>query len=54
MMVGEKGLYWYNIRVRGTPGHGSMPRRSGNALVKTAEVVRRIADYRPDTKIQEF
>jgi len=53
-MVGEKGLYWYNIRVRGTPGHGSMPRRSGNALVKTAEVVRRIADYRPDTKIQEF
>jgi acetylornithine deacetylase/succinyl-diaminopimelate desuccinylase-like protein len=51
MMVGEKGTYWCRIQVRGTPGHGSMPFRTDNALVKAAEVVRRIAEYRPETKI---
>jgi acetylornithine deacetylase/succinyl-diaminopimelate desuccinylase-like protein len=51
VMVGEKGSYWCRIRVRGTPGHGSMPFRTDNALVKAAEVVRRIAEYRPETNI---
>ena len=31
-------------RVHGTPGHGSQPFRTDNALVTAAEVVRRIAD----------
>jgi acetylornithine deacetylase/succinyl-diaminopimelate desuccinylase-like protein len=51
IMVGEKGSYWCAIRVRGTPGHGSMPYRTDNALVKAAEVVRRIAEYQGETKI---
>lgn len=49
--VGEKGLAWRRIRVRGTPGHGSMPFGSDNALVKAAEVVRRLAAYRPSPQI---
>ena len=36
VMVGEKGAFWCNIRVTGTPGHGSMPFRTDNALVKAA------------------
>src|SRR6266540_3130183 len=51
IMVGEKGSYWCSIRVRGTPGHGSMPYRTDNALIKAAEVVRRIAAYQSETKI---
>lgn len=51
IMVGEKGSYWCAIRVRGTPGHGSMPYRTDNALIKAAEVVRRIAEYQGETKI---
>jgi acetylornithine deacetylase/succinyl-diaminopimelate desuccinylase-like protein len=51
VMVGEKGTYWCRIRVKGTPGHGSMPFRTDNALVKAAEVVRRIAEYDPETRI---
>ena len=51
VMVGEKGTYWCRIRVKGTPGHGSMPLRTDNALVKAAEVVRRIAEYQPQTNI---
>jgi len=45
--VGEKGLAWRRLRVSGTPGHGSMPFGADNALVKAAEVVRRLSEYRP-------
>jgi len=51
--VGEKGTYWCRITVRGTPGHGSMPARTDNALVKAAEVVRRLAEYRPPTTLHD-
>ncbi len=53
IMVGEKGSYWCSIRVRGTPGHGSMPFRTDNALIKAAEVVRRIGEYQGETTIIE-
>jgi len=53
VMVGEKGTYWCKLRVRGTPGHGSMPLRTDNALVKAAEVVRRIAEFQPETEVHE-
>ena len=45
--VGEKGLAWRRLRVHGTPGHGSMPFGADNALVKAAEIVRRLAEHRP-------
>lgn len=43
VMVGEKGFGWVTLVVSGTPGHGSMPLRTDNALVKAAEVVQRLA-----------
>lgn len=51
LAVGEKGFNWRRLIVRGTPGHGSMPYGGDNALVTAAEVVRRIAAYRPRTTI---
>jgi acetylornithine deacetylase/succinyl-diaminopimelate desuccinylase-like protein len=53
IMVGEKGTYWCRIRVRGTPGHGSMPFRTDNALLKAAEAVRRIGEFQPETHIHD-
>ena len=53
VMVGEKGVHWRRLRVKGTPGHGSQPFRTDNALVKAAEVVRRIHEYRPETQVHE-
>ena len=41
------------ITVRGTPGHASQPFRTDNALVTAAEVVQRLAEYRPPTQIHE-
>lgn len=54
VIVAEKGIFWCTLRVKGTAGHGSQPLRTDNALVKAAEVVRRIADYRPETQIHEI
>jgi acetylornithine deacetylase/succinyl-diaminopimelate desuccinylase-like protein len=53
VMADEKGTYWSKLRIRGTPGHGSQPFRTDNALVTAAEVVRRIAEYRPETRITD-
>ncbi|MGI9051443.1 MAG: M20/M25/M40 family metallo-hydrolase [Ilumatobacteraceae bacterium] len=52
--VAEKGVAWRRLRVRGTPGHGSMPFRIDNALVKAAKVVQRLADYRPPPRFHEL
>jgi acetylornithine deacetylase/succinyl-diaminopimelate desuccinylase-like protein len=54
VMVAEKGTYWITITVRGTPGHASMPYRTDNALVKGAEIVRRLAEFQPQTKIGDI
>ncbi len=53
VMVGEKGAFWCKLTVRGTPGHGSQPLRTDNALVKAAELVRRIDEYRPEAEMHE-
>ena len=53
VIVGEKGSYWCRLRVHGTPGHGSQPFRTDNALVTAAEVVRRLDEYQPETQIHD-
>ncbi len=52
--VGEKGVAWRRLRVRGVPGHGSMPFRSDNALVKAAAIVQRLGEYRPTPRFHEL
>src|SRR5206468_3696324 len=45
---------WRRLRVNGTPGHGSMPYGSDNALVKAAHVVSRLAEYRPAPYVDDL
>ncbi len=52
--VAEKGVGWQRLHVKGTPGHGSAPYQSDNALVRAAEVVRRLAEYRPTPRVHEL
>jgi acetylornithine deacetylase/succinyl-diaminopimelate desuccinylase-like protein len=54
VIVGEKGSYWCTLRISGTPGHASTPFRTDNALVKAAEIVRRIDAYVPETKLHDI
>ena len=53
IITGEKGVFWCRLTVRGTPGHGSQPLRTDNALVKAAEVVRRLAEYEPAADLHD-
>ena len=52
-LVQEKGPMWSRIKVRGTPGHGSMPFGTDNAIVTAGEVARRLAAHRPPARIEE-
>jgi acetylornithine deacetylase/succinyl-diaminopimelate desuccinylase-like protein len=51
VIIGEKGCHWCRIMVKGEPGHASQPLRTDNALVRAAEVVRRLDTYRPSADI---
>lgn len=52
--VGEKGVAWRRLRVRGTPGHGSAPFKANNALMTAAAVMQRIGAYRPAPRFHEL
>jgi acetylornithine deacetylase/succinyl-diaminopimelate desuccinylase-like protein len=45
VQVAEKGVCWIRARVRGTPGHGSMP-RPDSAVLRLAEVIARLGKAR--------
>jgi acetylornithine deacetylase/succinyl-diaminopimelate desuccinylase-like protein len=53
VIVGEKGSNWVKIRVTGTPGHGSQPYKTDNALVSAAKVVTRLDEFHPPTQIHD-
>ncbi len=52
--VGEKGTFWRTLVVRGTPGHGSQPFRSDNALVKASKVIDALSEYAPAPQLGEL
>ena len=54
VMAAEKGIGWRTVRVHGTPAHGSMPFGADNAVLKAAEVIRRLAAYRPQADINDY
>lgn len=54
MVVGEKGIAWRRLRITGTPGHGSRPYKSDNAVVKGAAVVQRLSEYNPGPRFHEY
>ena len=52
--VAEKGAGGVRLTVRGTPGHGSMPLEADNALLKAAEVLRRLGAHRPQPQLDDL
>ncbi|MQA08155.1 MAG: M20/M25/M40 family metallo-hydrolase [Pseudonocardiaceae bacterium] len=49
----DKGTAWLRLRVRGRAGHAAMPYGADNALVKAAEVVRRLHTHRVSPVISD-
>jgi acetylornithine deacetylase/succinyl-diaminopimelate desuccinylase-like protein len=50
----EKGVVWRRLTVTGTPGHGSAPYGSDNALVKAAKIIQRISEHRSSPQLDEL
>lgn len=46
IQTAEKGMLWFRVRAKGTPGHGSIPGASDNAIVRMNRVVGKLAGYR--------
>jgi len=54
LTTGEKGASPQRLIIHGEPGHGSMPYLADSALIKAAEVVRRLADFNPEPRLDEM
>ncbi len=54
LIAAEKGSQWTRLRVRGTPGHGSMPYQADNALLKAAEIITRVGKYRAPLRLHDI
>jgi acetylornithine deacetylase/succinyl-diaminopimelate desuccinylase-like protein len=52
--VAEKGSGGARLTVKGTPGHGSVPFMADNALLKAAEVLRRLGEHRPMPQLDDL
>jgi acetylornithine deacetylase/succinyl-diaminopimelate desuccinylase-like protein len=47
IQTAEKGILWLRIKARGTPGHGSIPGASDNAILRMNKVLSKIVGYHP-------
>jgi acetylornithine deacetylase/succinyl-diaminopimelate desuccinylase-like protein len=54
LIAAEKGSQWTRLRVKGTPGHGSMPYQADSALLKAAEIITRIGKYRAPLRLHDI
>jgi acetylornithine deacetylase/succinyl-diaminopimelate desuccinylase-like protein len=46
VQTAEKGILWFKIKAKGTPGHGSMPNMADNAISRMNRVISAFSSYR--------
>lgn len=51
VQTAEKGMLWFKIRARGTPGHGSIPGAADNALLRMNRVIDKLSTYNPQITV---
>jgi acetylornithine deacetylase/succinyl-diaminopimelate desuccinylase-like protein len=51
VQTAEKGILWFKVKAKGTPGHGSVPGAADNAIVRMMNVVRKLEGYRSRTTL---
>jgi acetylornithine deacetylase/succinyl-diaminopimelate desuccinylase-like protein len=49
VQTAEKGILWFKIKAKGTPGHGSTPNTADNAIVRMNKVITKLGQYKPQT-----
>ena len=46
VQTAEKGIVWFKVKAKGTPGHGSMPNLADNAILRMNKVIEKLGSYR--------
>jgi acetylornithine deacetylase/succinyl-diaminopimelate desuccinylase-like protein len=46
VQTAEKGILWFKVKAKGTPGHGSMPNVADNAIMRMNKVIAKLGSYR--------
>jgi acetylornithine deacetylase/succinyl-diaminopimelate desuccinylase-like protein len=45
VQTAEKGILWFKVKAKGTPGHGSMPNVADNAIIRMNKVIDKLGNY---------
>lgn len=53
IQTAEKGVYWFRLRVKGVPGHGSIPGSGVNAIALASSVIERVVSKQPDIRMTD-
>src|SRR4030042_1030086 len=48
VQTAEKGILWFRVKAKGTPGHGSMPGVADNAIMRMGKVIEKLGNYRSE------
>ncbi|MDR0374067.1 MAG: M20/M25/M40 family metallo-hydrolase [Nitrososphaerota archaeon] len=49
IQTAEKGILWFKIKAKGTPGHGSTPNMADNAIERMNKILTKLGNYQPQT-----
>jgi len=49
VQTAEKGILWFKIKAKGTPGHGSTPNTADNAILRINKIIAILDSYKPAT-----
>jgi acetylornithine deacetylase/succinyl-diaminopimelate desuccinylase-like protein len=45
VQTAEKGILWFKVKAKGTPGHGSMPNLADNAIMRMNKAIEKLGNY---------
>jgi acetylornithine deacetylase/succinyl-diaminopimelate desuccinylase-like protein len=51
VQTAEKGIVWFKVKAKGTPGHGSMPNVADNAIMRMNKVIDKLGNYCPQVSL---
>ncbi|MEM3696929.1 MAG: M20/M25/M40 family metallo-hydrolase [Candidatus Bathyarchaeia archaeon] len=51
IQTAEKGILWFKVKAKGSPGHGSVPGAADNAILRMNRVVEKLGNHRAKISI---
>ena len=51
VQTSEKGVYWFKLKIKGKPGHASIPRSGDNAIIKMSKIIGLIERNKPSIDV---